>query len=273
MKEIVKIWLPALLIFVGACHSTKHISGGSEMLYQFQWNLTELNGQSVEITTTKNPYLLFYTGKVSRVSRNTGCNNLTGTFLLEELHHIKFYPLATTRMACAGMNIEAPFIEVIGQVNTWNIIDKQLVFGKGNKIIAKFSAVNPSSKPVEIQTPLSLDLKGAWQLNYISGSRISFEGLYPDKKPQINFDTAPGELGGSNSCNGFSSKIFVDGNKISIAAPFAKTMIFCDSGGENSFLNMLAKVNRYELSNATSLNFMIDDVPVMHFTKITTTKE
>ena len=120
---------------------------------------------------------------------------------------------------------------------------------------------------------MSLDLKGAWQLNYISGSRISFEGLYPDKKPQINFDTAPGEFCGSTSSNGFSSKIFVDGNKISIAAPFAKTMIFCDNGGENSFLNMLAKVSRYELSNATSLNFMIDDVPVMHFTKITTTKE
>lgn len=50
-------------------------------------------------------------------------------------------------------------------------------------------------------------------------------------------------------------------------------MIFCDGGGENSFLNMLAKVNRYELSNATSLNFMIDDVPVMHFIKIITTKE
>ena len=33
------------------------------------------------------------------------------------------------------------------------------------------------------------DLFGStWQLNYISGPRIAFGGLYPDKKPQISFN-------------------------------------------------------------------------------------
>ena len=27
-----------------------------------------------------------------------------------------------------------------------------------------------------------------WELEYISGPRIAFEGLYPNKKPQITFD-------------------------------------------------------------------------------------
>ena len=27
-----------------------------------------------------------------------------------------------------------------------------------------------------------------WELDYISGPRIAFEGLYPDKKPQISFN-------------------------------------------------------------------------------------
>ncbi len=30
----------------------------------------------------------------------------------------------------------------------------------------------------------------AWELEYISGPRITFEGLYPSKKPQITFNVS-----------------------------------------------------------------------------------
>ncbi len=109
-------------------------------------------------------------------------------------------------------------------------------------------------------------LSGNWELNYISGPRIAFEGLYPDKKPQVSFNLVANELGGNTSCNGFSSKITIDGNRINIAEPFAKTMIFCEEGGESTFLNMLKKVNRYAVTGST-LTFLIDDVAVMRFAK------
>ena len=70
---------------------------------------------------------------------------------------------------------------------------------------------------------------------------------------------------GNASCNGFSAKYTMNGNNISFADAL-KTMMFCEGGGEETFLNMLKKVNRYSL-NENALTFLIGDVAVMRFTK------
>ena len=75
------------------------------------------------------------------------------------------------------------------------------------------------------------------------------------------------QLGDQTNCNGFRSKITIDGTKISIAEPFAKTMIFCDGDGETTFLNMLKKVNRYGVTDGNTLGFIMGDVAVMRFAK------
>ena len=48
---------------------------------------------------------------------------------------------------------------------------------------------------------------------------------------------------------------------------FAKTMIFCEGGGETTFLNMLKKVNKYAITEGNTLGFIMGDVAVMRFTK------
>ena len=57
-------------------------------------------------------------------------------------------------------------------------------------------------------------LDGTWQLNYITGPRIAFDGLYPDKKPTIVFDIKENKISGNNSCNQYLGKLIMDGNKI-----------------------------------------------------------
>jgi hypothetical protein len=57
----------------------------------------------------------------------------------------------------------------------------------------------------------------------------------------------------------------MNGNNVKFADAL-KTMIFCEGGGEETFLNMLKKVNKYAVSS-TTLTFMIDDVAVMRFSK------
>ena len=42
-----------------------------------------------------------------------------------------------------------------------------------------------ASKAIKSNTNL---LQGSWELIYISGSKIAFEGLFPNKKPNIVFD-------------------------------------------------------------------------------------
>ena len=253
----------ALSIFflIPGCHSTKPViaeaSGGSEMLYMHQWNLTELESKAVVITGGTQPHLLFFPGQISRVSGSTGCNKINGSFVLSAANSMTFSPLATTKMACVGDNVESKFLEVLRNVSNWSIINNQLLLKNGKVITAKLNAV----------TTEATTLNGTWELNYISGPRIAFKALYPDKKPQIKFNLTENELGGNTSCNGFSSKIIINGNKISVAEPFAKTMIFCEGGGETTFLNMLKKVNRYAVTNGNTLAFLMGDVAVMRFTK------
>lgn len=109
-------------------------------------------------------------------------------------------------------------------------------------------------------------LTGNWELNYISGVRIAFNGLYPNAKPSLNFKTPFKEISGNSSCNGFSSKLEVNGNKMTISQPGAMTMRFCEGEGEKRFLEMLQKVTGYDVQGNT-LVMLQDDIVVMRFVK------
>jgi len=109
-------------------------------------------------------------------------------------------------------------------------------------------------------------LTGEWVLNYITGPRIAFNGLYPNAKPTINFKENPEEISGNTSCNGFSCKLTINGNKMTIAEPGAMTMRYCEGGGEKVFLDMLQKVTGYDVQGNT-LVMLQGDIAVMRYTK------
>ncbi len=167
-------------------------------------------------------------------------------------------------MACAGNNKEALFLAAIEQVTNWTIINNQLLLSNDQKLVAKFNGVLPTLKPPVMDE--SSKLNGNWELNYISGPRIAFEGLYPEKKPTISFDLIKNEIMGNSSCNQFSASFSINGYNIQFGDPRA-TKMFCEGGGESTFFNMLKKVNKYGISDGNTLTFMIDDVAVMRFIK------
>lgn len=248
----------------GSSKPTAGTSGGSEMLYQYQWNLEILDGQPVNTSTGKGSYLLFSPGQVNTVAGNAGCNNLRGSFELSGENTMKLSPLMTTKMACPDMSTETSFLNTLSKVDNWSIIGNQLLLSSGKIPLAKLRGVKSTSKPDAPSQDASLI--GTWELNYISGKRIAFEGLYSNKKPQLTFTDSKTEVVGNTSCNSFSSKLVLDGNKINIADPTAMTMMACEGEGEKSFLDMLKKVNKYALSG-TTLTFLTDDIAVMRFEK------
>ncbi|WP_316820600.1 META domain-containing protein [Pedobacter gandavensis] len=109
-------------------------------------------------------------------------------------------------------------------------------------------------------------LSGNWELNYITGVRIAFNGLYPETKPSININAAADQLSGNTSCNAFGAKMEVKGSKLKIEANGPMTMRHCDGEGEMRFLDMLKKVDAYSVDGNT-LTLMMGDVPAMKFTK------
>ncbi|WP_341215342.1 META domain-containing protein [uncultured Wocania sp.] len=107
----------------------------------------------------------------------------------------------------------------------------------------------------------------SWELEYISGPRIAFNGLYPDKKPKISFDKTTNKVEGNNSCNGYSADYTLNGKEMSFGEPGPTTMMFCGEG-EKVFLNTMKKINKYSFDEEGKLNLMIDDVTMMRFRKV-----
>lgn len=105
-----------------------------------------------------------------------------------------------------------------------------------------------------------------WELVYISGPRIAFDGLFPEKKPQITFDKETHQVTGTDSCNGYSADFELDENTISFGEPGPTTMMFC-GGGERQFLNMMQKIDSYIIEGG-ELNLLTGEVPMMRFKKV-----
>lgn len=114
---------------------------GSEILYMFRWELTEL-GETV-IAQDKRPlvFLLFSPGEKGRVSGKGGCNRLSGSFELKGTSGMSFGPLAATKMACEEMELETRFLKALDEVDTWKVIDNVLFLSKGATKIAAFQSV------------------------------------------------------------------------------------------------------------------------------------
>jgi len=105
-----------------------------------------------------------------------------------------------------------------------------------------------------------------WELEYISGPRIAFHGLFPNKKPQIAFNKESGEVFGTDSCNGYTADYKLEGNSISFGDPGPTTMMFC-GGSERQFLEMMKKIDGYAVEDG-KLNLLIGEIPMMRFKKV-----
>lgn len=113
-------------------------------------------------------------------------------------------------------------------------------------------------------------LDGTWELNYISGPRIAFDGLYPNKKPNITFDVKQNLVSGNNSCNSFTGKLNVTGNKIDFTQGLGVTRMMCMDAqqGEQVFMSTLQKITSYDITDkGKTLNFISGDIAMMRFTK------
>lgn len=107
-----------------------------------------------------------------------------------------------------------------------------------------------------------------WELDFITGPRIAFNGLYPDKKPQITFQTEKKEVNGNSSCNTFTAKYTLKRSTIKFDENFPMTMMFCEGEGEPVFIKTLKEVNNYFIDKEGNLYMKKDDLLMMRFKKI-----
>lgn len=103
----------------------------------------------------------------------------------------------------------------------------------------------------------------AWELEYITGPRITFQGLFPDQKPVIKFTEDSAMITGNSGCNGYSTKYTMNGDMVSFADPELSTMMYCGDG-ETVFRKTMKQVDRYRLTDG-KLELLMGDVVMMRF--------
>lgn len=103
----------------------------------------------------------------------------------------------------------------------------------------------------------------AWELEYITGPRITFQGLFPDMKPKIQFTKGSDMITGNSGCNGYSTKYTLKGSKISFQQPEMSTMAYCGDG-ENVFRKTMTQVDNYRMKDG-KLEMLMGDVLMMRF--------
>ncbi|MFI5136057.1 MAG: META domain-containing protein [Chitinophagales bacterium] len=126
MKNEKFFWLVVVVFSLISCNSTSNVTKTLTPLSQNDWQLFSLNTQQVSIVQGgKIPQLSFDTQNM-RVSGNGGCNSLSGSFKLGK-ENLSFGPLATTRMACPGDNIETNFLSALSKTEKFSMYNGKLV--------------------------------------------------------------------------------------------------------------------------------------------------
>lgn len=263
------VYIASVMFFLSACSSTKKTTipagkassaPGMDQLGAGDWKLVELEGKF--IPTSSKAMLSFTAGEKNTATGNAGCNRLTGSFELLANNVIKFSPLATTRMACFDENTsatETKFLAALAKTTNWIITGDKLSLSDSTTVLAKFNMLKRLSTG-------EAKLNATWELNYISGPKIAFEGLYPTKKPTLIFNLAESEVSGNSSCNGFGAKVKLEGTSINITDPIG-TMMACPGDGEQVFYRILKTVTSYKLVDDNTLSLLAGDIPVMRFSR------
>lgn len=215
-----------------------------------KWQLIEVNGKAVAAEINgRIPYLQL---DETRYSANGGCNGIGGELTLEKNGKIKFSKGMSTMMACPDMSIERALSAALLSTDNYTVDGNILNLNKAKMApLAKFRLLTADQQ----------DISGSWELDYISSARIAFEGLYPHRKPTMNFSAKEGKVNGNSSCNNYNATFKTAGNKISFG-PIMSTKMACEGNGEATFFSTLEKVNTYSVSGNT-LTFIMGDIAVM----------
>lgn len=261
MRKAIFIFAVLGTIMLTACNTSKRPAtgaepSGTEAILGQRWRLTELAGKTVpDQINHKEPFLQLQSSD-SRFTASAGCNGLGGTFTLQGNSRIRFKLGASTLMACDHMEMEQDLIKALESADNYAIRDNELSLNKARMApLARFRAVTNGSG--------SSALNGTWELNYISGSRIAFEGLYPRKRPTIAFDLPQTTANGNSSCNRYQISFAINDHSIQFKEP-ASTKMYCEGAGESTFFNILKTVTKYDVVGNT-LHLIMGDIAVMRF--------
>lgn len=87
-----------------------------------RWTLVELRGQPVDAASAGRTPFLILDSEHARASGNASCNTFNGPYTIRTGSRIEFHRhMATTMMACADMDRETAFMEMLTMVDNYGV--------------------------------------------------------------------------------------------------------------------------------------------------------
>lgn len=139
MKRLL-VWavLAAVVISaIGCCNCKKVQRSDSRPLVGTEWQLVQMDGRSVEV---QDDLFTVVFGEENHLSGVGACNRLMGGYEATETGALKVGQLASTRMACPGMDREQAFAQMLMEATHYQIDGPMLMILKNGELKAVFQA-------------------------------------------------------------------------------------------------------------------------------------
>jgi heat shock protein HslJ len=132
----------AAVLAIAACTSGPPPAKSTAELLNTFWKLTQVGEQVITTPEGARDIHLVLHSENQRVTGFSGCNTMTGSYVLER-DKLRFDQMAGTLMACvgSGMELEKKFLSVFPQVAHWKIRGETLQLSDADgKTLASFES-------------------------------------------------------------------------------------------------------------------------------------
>ncbi len=133
MKKILSA--AALITLMVSCASSQKSNGSGEKDLYRSWRVT-----GFDTTGAMHSPTIAFDQAQNRVSGHGSCNRYSGGFTLTAPDKIAFSPMASTKMACPGLNVESKYFELLNKANKWSIKDGVLTLSQDGNALLTFVA-------------------------------------------------------------------------------------------------------------------------------------
>lgn len=145
MNTFMKIAAVAVLLtmITGCCNCRAFQKKNRMPLVATEWQLIQLGEQNITPEADKFNITFGADGRISGVG---ACNRLMGTYTTGEKNALKIGPLASTMMACPGLDREREFMQVVESATRYDMDGATLLLLEGDLLKAVFQAKAQETK-------------------------------------------------------------------------------------------------------------------------------
>lgn len=141
MKGKVIVTFLSLLVF-SSCTVQQKVAQEKQITEKY-WKLISLEGKKIQVNENRQKEAHFVLKEEEhRVSGNTGCNSMGGSYEIADGNLLKFSKLFSTKMYCEAVPYEKEFLKALENTRSFKIQDDTLfLLDTAKNNLARFEAV------------------------------------------------------------------------------------------------------------------------------------